>query len=84
MSYTVNLDFVTGIVTLNGKKIPMGTFHPSNELETEVKKVVDRFYTPVYVQQLNIEFDDVTELVESDLFKGDNHSQHLLKGGVQN
>lgn len=81
MVYNVNLDFVTGIVTLNGKEIPMGGFSPSNELETEVSKIIDRFYTPVYVQQMNIEFDDVTELVESDMFKGDNHSQELL-GGV--
>lgn len=80
MAYNVNLDFVTGMVTLNGKEIPMGGFNPSNELETEVSKIIDKFYTPVYVQQMNIEFDDVTELVKSDMFKGDNHSQELLGG----
>lgn len=78
MGYKVNLDFVTGKITLNGKEMEMDTFRPTNELETEVKNIIDRFYTPVYVQQMAIEFDDVNELVESDMFKGDDHSQGLL------
>ncbi len=82
MGYKVNLDFVEGKLNLNGKEYLMDTFTPTNELETEVKNIIDRFYTPVYVQQMSIDFDekndDISELVKSDMFKGDKHSQDLL------
>ncbi len=78
MSYAVNLDFLGGKVTINGIETGMGEFAPKNELEQEIKKVIDRFYTPANASQLAIEYDDVSDLVHSDMFKGDNHSQSLI------
>lgn len=78
MSYKVNLDFVNSKVTINGKTVPMEEFSPNNELECSIQKVIDEFFIPVSAKQIEIEFDDVSELVRSDLFKGDNHSVGLI------
>jgi len=78
MSYELNLDFLGGKVTINGVETGMGEFAPKNGIELEIKKVIDKFYTPADANQLVIEYDDISDLVRSDMFKGDNHSQCLI------
>lgn len=53
---------------------------PKSRSEQNVLRTLEAYIAelPENIAQIEIEYDDVTQLVMSDMFKGDTHSQGLL------
>ncbi len=82
MSYNLVLDFNKGFISIDNEISRMSDFlarQPRTRIEHDIFMLVKSFYVPKKdVSQLEIEYDDISELVASDMAKGDNHSKCLL------
>lgn len=93
MSYSVNFDLDHGIITVDQKNYTLKELEsklPKSKIDNEViktykslldarKGTIEALNRSQLILGLNVEYDDVSELVASDMFKGDNHSRALIQ-----